>query len=83
MRITDNQTLLLLALAVAGAKLGGIRSAGWAHSYEIHQPGVPVTKQATKNTVRACLRRGWISGNQEDGYKITQSGRKALLGLPI
>lgn len=81
--LTDNQTILLLALSVAGAKLGGTRSAGWYHSYEIHQPGVPARTQASKNTVRACLRRGLIAGNQDDGYTITMRGRMALIGLPL
>lgn len=73
---TTNQIKLLRALSVRGAVLIGT---GWSTPHRVQIPGVPTpTLETQKQTVKACVKRGWIIGSNEDGYRITGFGILAL-----
>jgi hypothetical protein len=73
---TPNQVALLRALSSDGACVVGN---GRGMPTHVRQPGVPApTLYANATTVRACLRRGWLTGDRERGYAINGLGVLAL-----
>lgn len=73
---TPNQIALLSHLRTKDAKLVGN---GWCTPTHVRIPGVPnPIHVTTKETVKACLRRGWLIGSKEDGYRINGYGVLAL-----
>ena len=74
---TPNQLTLLRSLSMTGAKV----SWHWrGASLVLSLPGIPnqTTSHISKQTFKACLKRGWLIGNDEKGYTISASGMFAL-----
>ena len=72
--MTLNQEKLLRALCAKGAVLHNVWNDGATPTY-VYVPGLarPVTEFA-KQTVRACIKRGWLIGSPNDGYRISSDG---------
>lgn len=78
---TDNQAALLRALRLPAARL--VNNFGDETPIAVKIPGVskPVLI-VQRQTVRACLKRGWLTGNNRDGYAVNGLGITALGNRP-
>lgn len=74
---TPNQIALLRALDARGSRL--ISTGLSSITLSVMIPGVPKpTLYTSKKTLRACIKRGWLNGNDKDGYVINGWGIMAL-----